>query len=97
MVIYCSEGFINQVSKIREEYGLLDKTKIIKITLENNLYMADKLDKIRKNVAKNMPPYDIPEYILQLIPDMAIYKMQLKIIISKRIISHGSILAHLIL
>lgn len=64
MVIYCSEGFINQVSKIREEYGLLDKTKIIKITLENNLYMADKLDKIRKNVAKNMPPYDIPEYIL---------------------------------
>ena len=64
MVIYCSEGLIEDISKIREEYGLLDKTKIIKITLEDNLYMADKLDKIRENVAKNNPPYDIPEYIL---------------------------------
>ena len=64
MVIYCSEDIIDDVTKIREEAGLLDKTKIIKITLENNLYMADKLDKIRENVAKNNPPYDIPEYIL---------------------------------
>lgn len=64
MVIYCSEELIDDVHKIREEAGLLNKTKIIKITLENNLYMADKLDKIRKNVAKNNPPYDIPEYIL---------------------------------
>ena len=64
MVIYCSEELIDDVTKIREEAGLLNKTKIIKITLENNLYMADKLDKIRKNVAKNNPPYDIPEYIL---------------------------------
>ena len=64
MVIYCSEELINDVHKIREEAGLLNKTKIIKITLENNLYMSDKLDKIRKNVAKNNPPYDIPEYIL---------------------------------
>jgi hypothetical protein len=64
MVIYCSDCLIAQVSKIREEYGLLDKTKIIKITLEDNLYMADKLDIIRANVAKNNPPYDIPEYIL---------------------------------
>jgi hypothetical protein len=64
MVIYCSEELIEDVHKIREEAGLLNKTKIIKITLEDNLYMADKLDKIRKNVAKNNPPYDIPEYIL---------------------------------
>jgi hypothetical protein len=64
MVIYCSEDIIDDVTKIREEVGLLNKTKIIKITLENNLYMVDKLDKIRKNVAKNNPPYDIPEYIL---------------------------------
>jgi len=64
MVIYCSEDIIDDVTKIREEAGLLHKTKIIKITLENNLYMADKLDKIRENVAKNNPPYDIPEYIL---------------------------------
>ena len=64
MVIYCSEELIEDVSKIREDAGLLNKTKIIKITLENNLYMADKLEKIRKNVAKNNPPYDIPEYIL---------------------------------
>jgi len=28
------------------------------------LYMFDRLDKIRENVAKNNPPYDIPEYIL---------------------------------
>jgi len=64
MVIYCSEELIEDVHKIREEAGLLNKTKIIKITLEDNLYMADKLDKIRENVAKNNPPYDIPEYIL---------------------------------
>jgi hypothetical protein len=64
MVIYCSEELIDDVSKIRENAGLLNKTKIIKITLENNLYMADKLDKIRENVAKNNPPYNIPEYIL---------------------------------
>ena len=64
MVIYCSEDIIDDVTKIREEAGLLHKTKIIKITLENNLYMADKLDKIRENVAKNNSPYDIPEYIL---------------------------------
>ena len=64
MVIYCSEELIEDVSKIREEFGLQDKTKIIKITLENNLYMADKLYKIRENVAKNNSPYDIPEYIL---------------------------------
>ena len=64
MVIYCSEELIDDVHKIREEAGLLNKTKIIKITLEDNLYMADKLEKIRENVAKNNPPYDIPEYIL---------------------------------
>ena len=64
MVIYCSEEIIEVVSKIREEAGLLNKTKIIKITLENDLYMVDKLDKIRENVAKNISPYNIPEYIL---------------------------------
>lgn len=64
MVIYCSEELIDIVTKIRKEYSLLDKTKIIPITLENNLYMLDRLEKIRENVAKNNPPYDIPEYIL---------------------------------
>ena len=64
MVIYCSEDIIEYVSKIRDEYGLLDKTKIIKIILENDLYMIDKLEKIRENVSKNNPPYNIPEYIL---------------------------------
>jgi len=64
MVIYCSEELIDDVHKIREEAGLSNKTKIIKITLEDNLYMADKLEIIRENVAKNNPPYDIPEYIL---------------------------------
>jgi hypothetical protein len=64
MVIYCSEELIDIVTKIREEYCLLDKTKIIPITLENNLYMLDRLEKISENVAKNNPPYDIPEYIL---------------------------------
>jgi len=64
MVIYCSEELIDDVHKIREEAGLLNKTKIIKITLEDNLYMVDKLEKIRENVSKNNPPYDIPEYIL---------------------------------
>lgn len=64
MVIYCSEDIIDDVTKIREEASLLNKTKIIPITLKNNLYMFDRLDKIRENVAKNNPPYDIPEYIL---------------------------------
>jgi len=64
MVLYCSEELIDDVLKVREEYGLLDKTKIIKITLENNLYMIHKLQKIRENVEKNTPPYNIPEYIL---------------------------------
>lgn len=64
MVIYCSEELIDDVTKVREDAGLLNQTKIIKITVEDNLYMADKMDKIRENVAKNNPPYDIPEYIL---------------------------------
>jgi len=64
MVIYCSEDIIEDVTKIREEYGLLNKTKIIPITLEKDLYMVDKLEKIRENVAKNNPPYNIAEYIL---------------------------------
>jgi hypothetical protein len=64
MIIYCSEELISNVQKIREEYGLLNKTRIIKITLEDNLYMIDKIDIIRENVKKNNPPYDIAEYIL---------------------------------
>ena len=64
MIIYSSEELIENISKIREEYGLLDKTKIIKITMENNLYMIDKIDKVRENVIKNNPPYNIAEYIL---------------------------------
>jgi hypothetical protein len=64
MVIYCSEELIDNITKIREEYGLLNKTKIIKITLKDNLYMIDKIDIIRENVKKNNSPYDIAEYIL---------------------------------
>ena len=64
MVIYCSEELISVVRKVREEYGLLNKTKIIKITIEDNLYMIDKIHIIRENVKKNNPPYDIAEYIL---------------------------------
>jgi hypothetical protein len=64
MVIYCSEDIIEDVTKIRNDANLLDKTKIIKISFENDLYMIDKLDKIRENVTKNIPPYDIPEYVL---------------------------------
>lgn len=64
MIIYCSEELIEKVSEIRKELGLLDKTKIIKITIENNLYMYDQLDKVRDNVKKNNSPYDIAEYIL---------------------------------
>jgi hypothetical protein len=64
MVIYCSEELINIVKKVREEYGLLNKTKIIKINLKDNLYMIDKINIIRENVKKNNPPYNIAEYIL---------------------------------
>jgi hypothetical protein len=64
MVIYCSEELIENITKIRKEYGLLNITKIIKITLKDNLYMIDKIDIIRENVKKNNPPYNIAEYIL---------------------------------
>lgn len=64
MVIYCSEELINNIIKIREEYGLINRTKIIKINVKDNLYMIDKIDIIRENVKKNNPPYNIAEYIL---------------------------------
>jgi hypothetical protein len=66
MVIYVSKNLIEHVKKIRSEFGLLEKTVIIGITVQNNLYMYDELDKIRKNVSKNVSPYNIAEYVLSV-------------------------------
>lgn len=64
MVLYVSDVITDIVKKIRDDAGLMDKTRIISISKEKSLYMYDKLDKIKENVRKNVSPYDIAEYIL---------------------------------
>lgn len=63
MVLYLSEEVVDEVRKIREEAGLMDRTRIVVITEEENLYMYGEMGKVRGNVEKNVSPYDIPEYI----------------------------------
>lgn len=66
MVIYVSENLIKYVKEFRKNIGLEEKTKIIEISIENNLYMYNQLDKIKENVKKNISPYDIAEYVLSV-------------------------------
>lgn len=63
MVIYLSEEMVDDVIKVREEVGMMDKTRILVISEKENLYMYDKMDIVRRNVRRNVSPYDIPEYI----------------------------------
>jgi len=63
MVIFVHKDIEQHVIDIRSKLGLLDKTKIINITLED-LYMYDQLDFIKENTAKNISPYNNPLYIM---------------------------------
>ena len=63
MVIYLTNESVDIVKKIRSEIGMIDKTKIIVITKEKNLYMNNRIEIINKNVKKNNSPYNIGEYI----------------------------------
>ncbi len=71
----------------------LIKQKIIKITLEDNLYMADKLDKIRENVAKNNPNLVVSGIGF----GNGLASSNGNNYFNTKNISHGSILVHLIL
>lgn len=64
MVIYVTKDLVEKVKTFREKHNLLEKTKIVEITKEKNLYLYDQIDKIRENVKKNNKPYNIAEYIL---------------------------------
>lgn len=66
MIIYVSEDCIDFVTKERTKRNLMSKTKIIKITVEDNLYLYDQLDKVEDAVSKNIPPYNIPKYVLSV-------------------------------
>jgi hypothetical protein len=63
MVIFVHKDIEQHVIDIRTKLGLLDKTKIINITLED-LYMYDKLETMKKNAEKNISPYNNPLYIM---------------------------------
>jgi hypothetical protein len=63
MVIYVSQEYYSFVLNIREKFNLSNKTKIITIT-ENDLYMFEKIDKIKKNCEKNIAPYNNPYQII---------------------------------
>lgn len=67
MVIYISEELYDFVYKKREEYGLLDKTKIIKVDIEKHMYFYDKLNIIEENVKKNHINYSSAKKILSVV------------------------------
>lgn len=64
MVIYLSKNLISQVEEYRKKLGFENKTKIIEINEKDHLYLYNKLNIIEENVKKNVPPYNIPKYIL---------------------------------
>jgi hypothetical protein len=65
MVVYVSTECIDHIIKIRTRCGLLEKTKIIEIT-DEDLYLKNKLNIITENTKKNLPPYNIPQYIMSV-------------------------------
>jgi len=65
MVIYVSHEIKEHVINIRTQLGLMDKTKIIEITLED-LYMYDNIDKMKECAQKNISPYDNHLYVMSV-------------------------------
>ena len=67
MVIYVSEELYDFVYYKREEFGLLNKTKVIKIDIEKYMYFYDKLNIIEENVKKNHVNYSSAKKILSVV------------------------------
>lgn len=67
MVIYVSEEIYDFVYKKREEFCLLNKTKIIKVDINKLMYFYDKLNIIEENVKKNHVNYSSAKKILSVV------------------------------
>jgi hypothetical protein len=67
MVIYVSEELRDFVYKKREEYGLLNKTKIINVDIAKHMYFHDKINIIEENVKKNHEAYSSAKKILSVV------------------------------
>ena len=65
MVIYISEDLYEDVKKFRSELGLIDKTKLIILTVEN-LYMYNDKNLLDQCCAKNISPYNNSLYIMSV-------------------------------
>ena len=65
MIIYVSEELVEHVTNVRKKLNLMNKTKIINVTI-NDLFMKDKSNKVFDNVKKNIVPYD-NNYLLLLV------------------------------
>jgi hypothetical protein len=66
MVIYISEELHDFVLNKRKEFGLLNKTKIIKINIEKHMYFYNKLNIVEENVKKNHENYSSAKKILSV-------------------------------
>ena len=67
MVIYVSEELKDIVYKKREEFGLIDKTKIIVVSIENYMYNYDKINIVEENIKKNHINYSSAKKILSVL------------------------------
>lgn len=67
MVIYVSEELYEFIHNKRKEFGLLNKTKIIKVDIEKHMYFYDKLNLIEENVKKNHIIYSSAKKILSVV------------------------------
>lgn len=67
MVIYVSEELVEFVFNKRKEFGLSNKTKIIKIDIEKHMYFYDKLNVVEENVKKNHVNYSSAKKILSVV------------------------------
>ena len=64
MVIFVSASMVDRVYEFRRSLGLKSKTKIIEVNARDHLYMLDQLPRVACNIDKNVPPYNIPKYIM---------------------------------
>jgi hypothetical protein len=67
MVIYISKELYNDVYNIRKKYDLLEKTKIIEVNIEKDLYFYEHLKQIENNVSKNIQAYSSAKKILSVV------------------------------
>jgi hypothetical protein len=67
MVIFISDELYDFIYEKRKEFNLLEKTKIIKIDIEKNMYFYNNLEKIEENVKKNHNIYKNAKKILSVV------------------------------